>query len=726
MIDDKKLLQEATRNYRTAVRHQQKWKRDAKKAFRFMAGDQLSAEDKQKLEGEKRPIVTFNMIGPNVEAVVGIQRANRTEIRFAAFEGAAPEEQSFADWANSLLKKSDEDSDSEMEVSEAFRDAVICGLGWTQRTIDYDNDPRGTLAKRNIDPLRKWYDPSARRHNLIDRKYDFTEVFLDKWEFEALFPDAVGKKAEADDATTNDQSPWSVGGKETEVFDGDVEQEESQDAYGGEDASTDGEGRLKDKVRVIEYNYWRWEPVHQVLRAEGQDEMIPDDEWPEFAASLAQQGFTAIEATADATPALNNPTVVFWKRTHQKVHYRAQFRGSLVLSHEVNINPCDFNEHAITCSFDRATGLFYGIVRSMLDPQLWSNKVFMQLMLVVMSSPKGGVFFKKGAFANPEKVRQDYATAAPMIETVLKEGETFANVLQDRAPAPYPTGLHELLTYCSSVIPRVTGINMELLGLAQKDQPGILEHLRQQAGMTILASLFDSLRAYHKLDGRTALYLMRHEIPMQRQMEILGKTNAPLAQLVAQLPPNLDRFLVNVEEAPYSPNRKFLVFKMLTDLGTTNPELQSLIFPALLDYTPLPQAAVENIRKAQAENSEAQQAQQQAGAQMQAGQIIAKIKEMLAHAELYEAQAQQTEASIANRDVETVSQVAVEKADAMAKLAAAAKPDAPSGPDGKHPLDALKMGHDMMMKEREVRVKEQDAMTKARVAMKPTPKPTTK
>ena len=699
-LSDKAVLTEAQHNYRVAVRHQQKWKRDAKTAYRFYAGDQLNADDKHKLEQEKRPIVQFNMIGPNVKAVVGMQAANRTEIRFVAMDGAAPEEQSFADWANELLKKSDEDSDGEMELSSAFRDTVISGMGWTQRTIDFEHDPRGTMVKRSIDPLRKWWDPSAKQHNLIDRKFDFTEIFMDKWEFEALYPDvklpSVGGMEQLQ-TPVEGGNPFSVGGEEHEQFDTEVEHEEAQDPYRGEHSSPDGYERMKDKIRIIEYNYWKWEKSIRVF-ADPEDKIIEEEDWAAFKASLIASGVTPIKVEAGVNPEGNtNPDVVFYQETRQREFYKVKFLGPMVLEHEENIDPTGFNEHCITGDLDRATGLWYGIVRPMIDPQLWSNKLFMQLMMVVMSNPKGGVYYKKGAFASPEKAKEDFATAAPFMEVKVPDGQTIENVIHERQPSQYPTGLSEIMSYAASIIPRVTGINQELLGMVQKDQPGILEHLRQQAGMTILASLFDSLRAYHKLDGRTALYLMRHAIPVGRQQEILGRVNADLPQLVAQLPASMDRWAIKADEAPYSPNRKFMVFKMLTDLGTTNPEMQTFVAPLLLDFLPLPEKVVEEAKKQIQGSQQASQQRQQQTDSTQMMLALAEIKEMLAKAEKATADSEVQRASIGRDDAlapaKALAEVgsAVESAgvakhmqakavsapvEAVAKLVAATKPAA--------------------------------------------------
>src|SRR5687767_407443 len=64
-------------------RAQSEWYKDAESDFAFHAGHgQWEEADRQRLKGQNRPCVTFNRIGPAVAAVVGMEVANRQEVRF--------------------------------------------------------------------------------------------------------------------------------------------------------------------------------------------------------------------------------------------------------------------------------------------------------------------------------------------------------------------------------------------------------------------------------------------------------------------------------------------------------------------------------------------------------------------------------------------------------------------------------------------------------------------
>ena len=72
-------------------------------------------------------------------------------------------------------------------------------------------------------------------------------------------------------------------------------------------------------------------------------------------------------------------------------------------------------------------------------------------------------------------------------------------------------------------LPQTSGINLELLGLVEREQPGVLEMQRKKAGYAILAMFFDSLRRYRKTKGRLRLYFIQNYISDGRLIRIKGK-----------------------------------------------------------------------------------------------------------------------------------------------------------------------------------------------------------
>jgi hypothetical protein len=181
----------------------------------------------------------------------------------------------------------------------------------------------------------------------------------------------------------------------------------------------------------------------------------------------------------------------------------------------------------------------------------------------------------------------------------------------------------------------VTGVSVEMLGLADRNQPASLEYQRRQSAMTILAGLFSSLRLYRKHQGRTLLsclkllppgVLVRVLIdPEQAMAEYQAKMAqwqqaAMQAQQQGQEPPEQPeapteefmtktkrgekfdpekfglgdntRFDVIVDEAPISPNQKEATWAALEPfMGQLPPDA----IPIALKYSPLPETAAKEL-----------------------------------------------------------------------------------------------------------------------------------
>ena len=102
---------------------------DSLRAFRLYGNDHWDQKDKDHLEGQQRPAVTFNKTTPIINAVSGSEITNRFETRF--FPRTADDEM-FAEIVTETLRYIRQRADVEHEESGAFRDAVICGMGATE------------------------------------------------------------------------------------------------------------------------------------------------------------------------------------------------------------------------------------------------------------------------------------------------------------------------------------------------------------------------------------------------------------------------------------------------------------------------------------------------------------------------------------------------------------------------------------------------------------------
>jgi hypothetical protein len=149
---------------------QVKWRKEAREDFDFEAGEQLSEDDKAILQDAKRPIVIFNRIGTTVDSVAGQEVGNRQEVQFLPrTQGVVKKNELLT----SAAKWFRQQCDAEDEESDAFRDMVVCGMGWTETRLDYEDNPEGDPKIDRTDPLEMGWDSGAKKRNLVDGRRVF-------------------------------------------------------------------------------------------------------------------------------------------------------------------------------------------------------------------------------------------------------------------------------------------------------------------------------------------------------------------------------------------------------------------------------------------------------------------------------------------------------------------------------------------------------------------------
>jgi hypothetical protein len=143
--DDDAFLRQVKGWFKLDREHWAEWRAAATEDFDFVAGHQWDEKDLEKLRDEFRPVITFNRIGPTVDSVTGLEISNRREVRFIPREqgDALPNEvyTAAAEWVR-------DECDAEDEETDAFFDTVVCGMGWTETRIDYEEGDR--LADRPV------------------------------------------------------------------------------------------------------------------------------------------------------------------------------------------------------------------------------------------------------------------------------------------------------------------------------------------------------------------------------------------------------------------------------------------------------------------------------------------------------------------------------------------------------------------------------------------------
>lgn len=562
-----------------------RWRSQATEDFGFVAGEQLSTEDKALLDAQQRPHIVFNRVQTILKAVAGMQINGRSEIKFLPRNNDDTEVNEVLSAASKWMA---DGCDAEDEESSAFQDCCICGMGWVETRFSYDDDPMGMYVEEEIDPREMGWDRTSRKKNLVDarRKYrvrkmplsDAMQMFRGKTKFQIDATWAHGSDVDR-------ANPKSI--EEKRIRDGNDSYEEHDD---------------KNEVTVVCMEWWEREPYWRVADPMSNTLIdLTDNEHTKLKERFAALGMElkSVQMT-------------------RKKYYRAWLGNEYLGGGPA---PCGdrFSWACITGEYDKQKRMFYGLVRVMRDPQMWANKFMSQIMQIMNATAKGGIMAEMSAFEDMEEAEETYAL--PESITWMADG-----ALSGQKPKIMPkpgqgdaSAYVNLLQLAISSIKDVTGINLELLGQQDQNQPGILEHMRKQAGMTVLATLFDALRRFLKIVGHKRLYYIQNRMSDGRIIRVVGEEYTRAVPLAKEK--TTGTYDAIVDDAPTSPNQKeanwaiiqpmLAVFK---DQLMNNPQVLVMV----LRYSPLPSALVEAINKVITQAAEDPEKQARAKAMQEA------------------------------------------------------------------------------------------------------------
>lgn len=633
---------------------QVKWRKEAHEDFDFEAGEQLSEDDRAILLDAKRPVVIFNRVGPFIDSVAGQEIGNRQEVQFVPRTQGAVK---VNELMTSAAKWFRQECDAEDEESDAFRDMVVAGMGWTETRLDYEENPKGDPRIDHIDPLCMVWDSSAKKRNLADMRRVFhirRDVPID--EARALCPGDENNPFEDADY----HASWV-----------DTAKDEGGDGHhvNGKTYNKDGTAagdEADETVTMVRAQWYERVPAWLVV----------DPADPENILTLDKAGLDDLAQRMKLAGVAMPKTV----KTMRKV-YRQAYIGGVLL--EIGDAPCKdhYSFQCMTGKRDRNKNTFYGMVRAMKDPARWANKWMSQTMHIMNTTAKGGIAAERGTFFdNDEQGEASWAKQDQI--TFLKPGALSGASGAKMIPKPvsqFPQASFELMNFAVQSLPQVTGVNVDMLGMqASASQAASLDMQRKQSAMTILQPLFDSLRRYRKRQGRLMLYLIEHYLSDGRLIKIVGPDEAQYVPLIKQ-PGSNEGYDVIVDQAATSASQKEATWAYLQQiLPVIGKMLPPATWLALLKYSPLPTSAQEDIKKSMDEagqQPDPEQVKRDADLKLEQDKAAAKMANDKAA----------SEAKIQAMEREAAASIAIERerAQSQVMLKALTAPQAPTiGPDG--------------------------------------------
>jgi len=548
--------------------HSNEWRKQAREDFDFAACDQWDETTRRELEAQERPVITFNRVLSVIKAVAGIEINGRHETIYIP-RGTDAGDVQINEFLTQASQWMSDGCDAEDEQSEAFQDALTVGMGWTESVISYEEDADGKYIETKVDPLEMYWDRDARSKNLIDmrRVWRVRRMQLDE---ARSFVQSLG--LDIPDAELS--ADWAgLAGSEAQTL-RPVEERRLRE----ENIAVSHDPR--SEVFIVQVQWWERERYYRVADiGSPTTQDLNEEEFGQFRQRAMALGIDVI-------------AVPLTRRV-----YKQAFLGKSLLGPARQAPAIDrFSFSCITGEKHRNKGTWFGLVRLMRDPQMWANKWLSQTLHILNSTAKGGIIAEENAFSDQRQAEQSYAQADRI--TWAADGAIQKQMIMQKPGVGLPAGYINLLEFAITSIRDVTGINMELLGMRDVNQPGILEAQRKQAALTILATLFDSLRRFRKEIGRIRLNYIQNYLSDGRLIRIVGPEGEGYQLVPLLRDKTIGQYDVIVDDAPTSPNQKDQTWGMLMQLL---PVFKGMITPdaalVLLEYSPLPSKVVQAFKQ---------------------------------------------------------------------------------------------------------------------------------
>ena len=535
------------------------WRKEARENYDMVAGDgrQWDPAVKAQLEADEKVCVEFNRLGVIVDAVSGSEINNRKETSYIPRLPGSPQKQGLGETRTAAARWVRDNCDAEDEESDAFVDVLIAGVGCTQTRMDYEGDEEGQILIERKDVLRMGWDAAAQKVNLADAKCVWEECKFSKEDIEARWPDKVDQIAYTDSLDAEEEDELKVVNPKTAYKIGDSE----------------------DRKGLVDVTHFQWYEVTNIYK-------------------VASPGGQVLEMPKEKLEVIESlyPGVKYAK-VPRRTYMEAFLCGNVVLEEgplcpKATQPAKEFSFQFITGKRDRNKGYWYGLVRPGKDPQRWANKFFSQILHIINTNAKGGLVVEAGAVSNQKKFEESWAKS----DSVSYVNAGGLGKIQPKAAPPVPASLWQTMEFAISSIRDGTGVNLELLGLVDRNQAGVLEHQRTQAGLTILAPFFSSLRLYRKRQGRLLAYFIKEYISDGRLIRVVGEDGAQYVPLLRD-PIDID-YEVVVDESPTSRDTKEKTWAVLMPILGMMQQQGIMPPPDVLDYMPVPSSLAQKMKQA--------------------------------------------------------------------------------------------------------------------------------
>lgn len=570
------ILAQMETQYSEGITYNQSYWLQADIDNRYYAGQQDYATNiynYNTFNGTNRRQFYFNRINPIVNMISGYQRETRKST------AAVPRHngnQETADQYTKVLFWNNQKEGILETISEAFHGALISGMNLLHVYMDYSNDAvSGDIKVDNCSYNGFMVDPFFRKADLSDCNWIWKRSYVTKNEAVALLPhradEIIGLNGNASNLGPDAKFAYMP-----EVYN-----------FG-----------MRNLLTYDEYYYRAFrKQINLIDSRTGEQWEWPNQDIKKLKKFLKKEPkLEVIEATI--------PTVKLAIVIQGKVFYN-----------ERNVSGSDLYPFVPVFAYYNPQMPYYdlriiSVVRSLRDPQYLYNKFLINMADILDSQVNSGFIYKEDALVDPEDVYLQGNGKG----IALKSGAAMSDI-QKIQPGEASSSMFKLAEIFGDELFKSSGANEATMGSAVDDKVGILEMLKQGAGLRILRILFDQLDRAQKLVGKLQMdYIQKNFTPGKIQ-QIVGENPAP--QFYSQ---EFGEYDVAIEEGYNTTTQKQLQFAQAVKLREAGVPIT--------DQDLLEMSTMQNKNKL-IENMMAQQQQKQQMEQQQAQMQMEQLKSQI-------------------------------------------------------------------------------------------------
>jgi hypothetical protein len=556
------------------IQDQPAWRAKADREMDYVDGNQLDSAILQAQKAIGMPPAIEPLIGPAIEAVLGLEAKTRTDWRITA-EGIEGDQ--VAEALNHKVNQAERTSGADKACSDAFKPQVCVGLGWVEVARESDpfkNKYRCEAVHRN----EIFWDMLDKSPGLEKARYLVRRRWTDSEQVKLKFPKHKALIETSSNGRWTDAFELSVdGGTSTNLAQSyedqrgwSIEEQEWRDAEHG-------------RVCLFEVWYRRWEEA-TVLKS-------PDGRVVEYdKKNPAHNEVLAAGLIKPMKTVIARMYVSFWMGPHKL------YDGKTPYSHS-NFPYAPFWGHK-----EDRTGVPFGAVRGMVYLQDNVNsaisKIRWGLSAIRTERTKGAVAYSDEVFR--QQIARPDADIILNAEHMAQPGAKF-EVFRD---FQLNEQQYKMLSDSRLGIERASGISSSFMGQKGTANSGVQESAQIEQATQSLASLMDNFRAGRTRVGELLLSLIIEDmVGKEETVTIRGNAVVPDRQVILNQP-TIDeatgveyltndvqrtRLKVAMEDVPSTPSfRTQQLAAMSEAFKAMPPDYQQVALPHLLSLMDLP------------------------------------------------------------------------------------------------------------------------------------------